>query len=233
MTARLSVRNLTKSFTLHTQGGVTLSVLDGVSFDVAPGECLALAGPSGTGKSTLLRCIFGNYRTDAGEILVRDGEEVVDVAQAAPRRIIELRRHSMGYVSQFLRVVPRVPALDIVSEPLRALGVSRSDAMDRAAGMLQRLNVPERLWSLPPATFSGGEQQRVNVARGMIVNSPLMLLDEPTASLDASNRDVVVSLIREATAAGTAVVGIFHDVDVRDAVATRLLDMTPKTSVAA
>ena len=233
MTPLLSVNGLCKSFVLHTQGGVELPVLSDVDLIANPGECVVLNGPSGAGKSTLLRCIFGNYRADRGEILIDDGVETVDIAGGNPRQIIELRRRTIGYVSQFLRFVPRVSTLDVVSEPLRILGVSRDEAEDRAGDMLRRLRIPKRLWSLPPATFSGGEQQRVNVARGLIVSKPLLLLDEPTASLDAQNRDTVVRAILDTVESGTAIVGIFHDADVRDAVATRTMDMTPIAKAAA
>ena len=229
----LSVKGLSKSFVLHTQGGVELPVLSDIDLTANPGECVVLNGPSGAGKSTLLRCIFGNYRADRGEILIDDGVETIDVAAGDPRQIIELRRRTVGYVSQFLRVVPRVSTLDVVSEPLRMLGVSRDESEQRAEDMLRRLCVPKRLWSLPPATFSGGEQQRVNVARGLVVSKPLLLLDEPTASLDAENRNTVVRAILETIDAGTAIVGIFHDAEVRDAVATRTLEMLPVTKAAA
>jgi alpha-D-ribose 1-methylphosphonate 5-triphosphate synthase subunit PhnL len=233
MTPILSVKGLGKTFVLHTQDSVRLPVLSDIDMTVMPGECLVLDGPSGAGKSTLLRCIYGNYRADEGEILIDDGVETVDVASAEPRRIIELRQLTVGYVSQFLRVVPRVSTLDVVSEPLRMLGVTAEEAEGRASEMLTRLRIPERLWRLPPATFSGGEQQRVNVARGLVVSMPLLLLDEPTASLDTANRDTVVDIICEKVDHGVAVVGIFHDPEVRDAVATRILDMSPLTQVAA
>ena len=233
MTPLLAVNDLHKSFVLHTLGGVELPVLSGIDLSVDPGECLVLNGPSGAGKSTLLRCIYGNYRVDRGEILIDDGVETIDIAAGDPRRIIDLRRRTVGYVSQFLRVVPRVSTLDVVSEPLRELGVPRGAAEDRAGDMLRRLRIPKRLWSLPPATFSGGEQQRVNVARGLIVSKPLLLLDEPTASLDAENRDTVVRAVLDTIEAGTAVIGIFHDAHIRDAVATRTLDMVPIAKAAA
>ncbi|MEM8580948.1 MAG: ATP-binding cassette domain-containing protein, partial [Pseudomonadota bacterium] len=145
---------------------------------------------------------------------------------AEPREILDLRRRSLGYVSQFLRVVPRVPTLDVVAEPLLINGENTDTARERAAEMLARLNLPKRLWQLSPTTFSGGEQQRVNVARGFVYPFPALLLDEPTASLDGTNREVVLSLIEEAKARGTAIVGIFHDEDARDRVADRELDVT-------
>ncbi|HXD96493.1 MAG TPA: phosphonate C-P lyase system protein PhnL [Candidatus Acidoferrum sp.] len=222
MSPAVTVEDLRKTFTLHTQGGQELSVLRGVSLSVEPGECVALADPSGSGKSTLLRCIYGNYRPQVGRVLVRHGEGVVDMVGAEPRAVLEVRRRSLGYVSQFLRVIPRVPALDVVAEPLRALGVTRQDAAARAAAVLARLRIPERLWALSPVTFSGGEQQRINVARGLVADHPILLLDEPTASLDADSRARVVELIVEARRRGTAMLGTFHDAEVRAAVSTRL-----------
>ncbi len=219
----IEIVRLVKTFTLHPQGGVTLSVLRGVSLVVPAGECVVLTDPSGTGKSTLLRAIYGNYRAQAGAILVSHDGRRVDVARASPREILAVRRRTIGYVSQFLRVIPRVPALDVIAEPLRALDVPWDAAIARARRLLERLAIPERLWGLSPVTFSGGEQQRVNVARTFVVDYPILLLDEPTASLDAASRRVVVELIREARERGAAILGTFHDADVRDAVATRVV----------
>ncbi len=223
----LSLAGLSKSFTMHLQGGLVIPVISGITLDVAPGECVVLGGPSGAGKSSILKMIYGNYRADAGAIRVAaEAGETVDVATAAPRRVMALRRTTIGYVSQFLRVIPRVPALAVVTEAAVAFGIGRDEAEARARRLLGLLNVPERLWSLPPSTFSGGEQQRVNIARGFIADHPILLLDEPTASLDARNRAAVVELIETKKAAGTAIVGIFHDDDVRERVATRIVDVT-------
>lgn len=226
-TPMIEVRGLGKMFTLHNQGGIRLPVLEAVDFDAAAGDCLVLAGPSGTGKSTLLRCLYGNYLATEGSIRVRAGDDWVELVGAPEQRILALRRDVIGYVSQFLRVIPRVSALDVVAEPLRMAGIDAGEARERAAAMLRRLNVPQRLWGLAPATFSGGEQQRVNIARGFIARHPILLLDEPTASLDPDNRAVVVALIREARAAGRCLLGIFHDEEVRDAVASRVLALRP------
>ncbi|SFD46478.1 alpha-D-ribose 1-methylphosphonate 5-triphosphate synthase subunit PhnL [Cupriavidus sp. OV038] len=232
----IEVRGLGKMFTLHNQGGIRLPVLRAIDFDAARGECLVLSGHSGTGKSTLLRCLYGNYLATEGTIRLRDtsaeGAPWVELTQAPEQRILHLRRHVIGYVSQFLRAIPRVSALDVVAEPLEQRGTSHEAARARAAVLLERLNLPRRLWDLPPATFSGGEQQRVNIARGLIGGHPILLLDEPTASLDADNRAVVIGLIREAQAEGRALIGIFHDEAVRDAVATRLLPLQPATAIA-
>ena len=227
-TVLLSVRDVAKSFTMHLRDGLILPVVRNVSFDLHRGECVVLGGPSGVGKSSILRMVYGNYAVDEGEILVRDGASlaVQDLGSGDPRMVLELRKHSIGYVSQFLRAVPRVSALEVVAEPLTSRGVARDEALETAGALLSRLNLPETLFGLPPATFSGGEKQRVNIARGFITDHPILLLDEPTASLDAENRDVVVAMIAEKRAKGTAILGIFHDQPVRDAVATRILDVS-------
>ncbi len=222
----LSVRDVAKRFTMHLRGGLSIPVVDHVAFEVFPGECVVLGGPSGAGKSSILKMVWGNYGVDRGAVVVSGPEGAVDIAIAAPREILKLRRATMGYVSQFLRVVPRVATLDVVMEPALAQGLDEGAARVRARDLLSRLSVPERLWSLPPATFSGGEQQRVNIARGLSASVSLLLLDEPTASLDATNRAAVVELIEERKRAGVALLGIFHDADVRDLVASRIVDVT-------
>lgn len=222
----LEVAGLAKSFTMHLRDGLVLPVVENVAFDIEAGECVVLGGPSGAGKSSLLKMTYGNYGADRGAIRLFHRGRMLDLARADPRTVLELRRETIGYVSQFLRTVPRVSAEDIVAEPLIERGLERDAARARARGLLSRLNLPERLWSLPPSTFSGGEQQRVNVARGFITDHPVLLLDEPTASLDALNRGVVVEMIGEKKRAGVALLGIFHDGDVRGAVADRIIDVT-------
>ena len=221
----LVVEGLYKTFTLHTQGGVELPVLHGVDLTVFPGDCVALMDPSGSGKSTLLRAIYANYRPQRGRIIVVHDGGHVDMAGAGPRELLAVRRRTIGYVSQFLRVIPRVATLDVVIEPLRAFGVPREAAVARGRALLERLRIPERLWSLSPVTFSGGEQQRVNLARGFIAAFPILLLDEPSASLDAAGRAIVVELIRDARERRAAIVGAFHDREVREAVATRAVTL--------
>lgn len=221
----LSVQNVDKTFTLHLQGSQRLPVLRGLTFDVARGACVVLGGESGAGKSTVMKMVFGSYIADSGRLLISHEGSVVDLVTAQPREMLAVRRETVGYVSQFLRAVPRVPALDVVAEPLVEKGVERGAARERAGELLARLSIPERLWTLPPATFSGGEQQRINIARGFVIDRPLLLLDEPTASLDARNRGVVIELIRERLGRGVGMLGIFHDADVREAVADATVDV--------
>ncbi|MEM6388676.1 MAG: phosphonate C-P lyase system protein PhnL [Pseudomonadota bacterium] len=225
----ITVQDLVKTFTLHNQGGSVIPVLSGASFAVAPGECVALTGESGAGKSTVMRILYGNYLAQGGTVRIGD----VTLTQAEPREILALRRETLGYVSQFLRVVPRVPTLEVVAEPLLALGVPEDEALEQARVLLGRLRIPETLWSLSPTTFSGGEQQRVNIARGFAHPYPALLLDEPTASLDPINRETVLSLIEEAKDAGAAIVGIFHDKGARARVADREIEVSAFDQVAA
>lgn len=228
----LEVIGLSKGFTLHLQGGVHLGVLDGIDFAVQTGECLVLNAPSGRGKSTLLRTLYGNYRTDDGQILVRHRGQRVDLATAEPRLLTEIRHETIGYVSQFLQVIPRVSTVDLVAEPLLIKGASTAEARECAAVLLQALDLPERLWPLAPATFSGGERQRVNIARALITDHPILLLDEPTAALDGENRARVLALLAERRECGTAMIGIFHDREARDAIATRLFSLPERSEAA-
>lgn len=220
------VEDLAKTFTLHNADEAAIPVFAGLRLEVGPGECVVLAGASGVGKSTLMRSIYGNYLPTAGAVRVLHDGAYVDITTALPHTVLDIRRRTLGYVSQFLRVIPRIPTLQLVMEPLLENSVDAQEAQERAETLLAALRLPKAHWDLPPATFSGGEQQRVNIARSFIRNYPVMLLDEPTASLDAENRAIVVQLIRQALERGAAMIGIFHDHDVRDAVATRLFQVT-------
>ena len=224
-TMRIQIAQLCKTFTLHLQGGLRLPILSNVDLSVNAKECVVIHAPSGAGKSTLLRCMYANYRATSGSIKVLHAGHWVDLVQASAQEIIAVRHQSLGFVTQFLRVIPRVHTLDLVAEPLITRGMSAQDARLRAEAMLLRLRLPMRLWLLPPATFSGGEQQRVNIARSMICDYPILLLDEPTASLDESNRDTVLEMMNEARERGAALVGIFHDPAVRKAMATRVFEL--------
>lgn len=220
---RLHAENLFKGFTLHNQGGIHLPVLANISLTVRSGECVALVGASGSGKSTLMRSLYGNYRVDSGSIWIKHDETWVDLPALQPHELIEVRQKTIGYVSQFLRVIPRVPALEVAAEPLLELGYETKVAYSKVRELFTRLNLPERLWTLSPTTFSGGEKQRVNIACAFSVNYPILLLDEPTSALDGVNREAVMQLIEERKAQGCAMVGIFHDDEVRSRVCNRVL----------
>jgi len=219
----LKAENLKKGFTLHTQNGIHLSVLSNLSLAVKAGECVALTGASGSGKSTFMRCLYGNYRVDSGSIWVKHEGEWMDLTRTEPHQLLAIRQRTIGYVSQFLRVIPRVAALDVAAELLLELGMELNEAREKAAQMFARLNLPERLWSVSPTTFSGGEKQRVNIARALLVNYPILLLDEPTSALDATNASVVIDLLQERKATGCAMIGIFHDDEVLTQVCDRKL----------
>lgn len=231
-TRMIIAKGLGKTFTLHNQGGVTIDVFDGLELEVSRGGCLILTGPSGAGKSSLLRSLYGNYKAQTGSIHIRHRDAWIDLCAAEPFEVLEMRRETMGYVSQFLRVIPRVPTIDLVTEPLIVRGEETEAARQKAAVLLTRLRIPEELWGLPPATFSGGEQQRVNIAMTFVQDYPVLLLDEPTASLDLDNRRTVIELIREARERGAAIVGIFHDAEVRGAVGTHEFPMERPRSAA-
>lgn len=221
----LRIDNLAKTFLLHNQGAKKLPVFQNISFQVKAGECLVLTGASGTGKSTLLRAIYANYLVQSGTINIRHENKWVDLASASPHEVLNIRKKTLGYVSQFLRVIPRISTIELVCEPLIVQGKLIKPAKAQAKKLLNKLSIPESLWDLPPATFSGGEQQRVNIARTLIQDYPILLLDEPTASLDEKNRDAVIELINEARNQGTAVVGIFHDKYVRESVGTKMFNV--------
>lgn len=226
----IKVKQLKKQFYLHTQENTEIPVFDDFEMTLLAGESVALVGPSGVGKSTLLKLIYGNYKTESGDILVQHRRGIVNIASADPHTILNIRKWTVGYVSQFLRVIPRVPALQIVMEPLLERGVPEHEARAQARDLLKRLRIPKRLWSLSPTTFSGGEQQRINIAHSFIAPYPVLILDEPTASLDPANKETVKNLIREARAQGTAMVGIFHDQRDRDVVTTRTIELSPQPS---
>ena len=217
----IQLRDVSKKFKLYNQQNALISVIENANLKVNPGECVALVGTSGSGKSTLMKMIYGNYLATSGSILV-DG---IDLTKAEPREILEVRKRKLGYVSQFLRVVPRVPTLKVVAEPLLSIGKPETESLEMAEALLEELNIPKKLWQLSPTTFSGGEQQRVNIARGFSYEFPALLLDEPTASLDKENRDIVISLINRAKNKGTAIVGIFHDQQARELICDREIDV--------
>lgn len=220
----ISVDNLAKTFTLHTLGGKRLAACHGVSFRVAHGNFLGLSGPSGAGKSTVLKCLYRTYLPEGGTIRYQSaGFGEVDLATLPDRAILELRRREIGYVSQFLKVIPRVSALEVVMEPmLRQNGLSRDEARNRAGILLERLRIPPKLFDAYPATFSGGEQQRVNIARAIGWKPRLLLLDEPTASLDQQSAAIVLELLAELRREGTTMIGIFHDQELLATVADQV-----------
>lgn len=223
----LKIEGLSKQFQLYEQGKLIPSCAN-VDLEVQIGALTALIGPTGAGKSSVLKCIYRTYLPTAGRMLYRDSDNhITDLAQASEHRILELRRRDIGFVTQFLHCLPRKPALDVVAQPLLAGGVGAGAARERAAALLALLNVPERLWSVPPATFSGGEKQRVNLARGLIARPRLLLLDEPTASLDPATTDRVVELLRAIKAEGVAMLAIFHQPELVNRLADRVVELTP------
>ena len=218
----LKVSNLSKTFSVHLLGGMTVTACQGITFFIRAGEALGIQGPSGSGKSTILRCIYRTYLPTSGEMLYRSNRGTVDLARIDERGVLTLRREEISYVSQFLRVIPRVSALDVVSQGLRRKGYVREEALNRARLLLSRLGIPPSLWSAFPSTFSGGEQQRVNVARAIAAEPRLILLDEPTASLDVDSKEMMIELLLELKAKGTALILVSHDMNALKRVSDRI-----------
>jgi alpha-D-ribose 1-methylphosphonate 5-triphosphate synthase subunit PhnL len=218
----VSVDGLDKTFEMHTLGDTQVVGLADVSFDVREGEFLAVVGESGSGKSSLLKCLYRTYDPTAGRVVYHGPAGPVDLATCDERTVIGLRGDTIGYTSQFLDEIPRVPAVDVVARPLIERGVSAERARERARELLDALRVPERLWAAYPATFSGGERQRVNLAQALAPRPELLLLDEPTSALDPETRDVALDLL-DTDLDDSTVVGVFHDTDVVESVADRVL----------
>jgi alpha-D-ribose 1-methylphosphonate 5-triphosphate synthase subunit PhnL len=212
MTAMIRGEAISKTFHMHVRGGTRIEAFRDMSFTVAPGEFLGVSGPSGSGKSSLLKCLYRTYLPSSGAIWYVDaaGREL-DLACEDEHAILALRRREIGYISQFFPVIPRVSALDTIVNNAVARGLSRTEGVGRAQELLQRLSIPRPLWDMFPSTFSGGEKQRINIIHAVIAQPRFLLLDEPTASLDAASAGEAVSLILELKQKGTAMIGVFHD----------------------
>ena len=208
---RLRVTKLCKSFTLHNRGAIEIEGFSDISFSVDSGDLLALTGPSGSGKSSVLKTIYRTYRPGSGQVLMKRGGQEVDLAACTDSEMLEYRRADIGFVTQFLKILPRVSAIDVVAAPLIALGKDLQNARAEAADLLRRLYIREDLFALSPLTFSGGEQQRVNIARGVIAPKKLLLLDEPTASLDDKSAARVLEILHDLKKQGICILAIFHD----------------------
>ncbi|AVF05936.1 phosphonate metabolism protein PhnL [Devosia sp. I507] len=187
-----------------------LHAFEDISFDLYQGEFLLLRGHNGAGKSTLLRTIWRSYLPVAGQVLYASSHGEIDLANAADVDIALLRREEIGFVTQFLNARPRVAAQDIVAEPLRLAGATQAEALDQARHWLDQFGVRPELWRAYPSTFSGGEQQKVNLARALILPQKLLLLDEPTASLDVGARAALVRRLADLKSQGVAIIGVFH-----------------------
>jgi alpha-D-ribose 1-methylphosphonate 5-triphosphate synthase subunit PhnL len=220
---RLEVKNLNKTFQVHTRGSIEVKGFENIEFNVKEGEFLSLFGPSGAGKSSILKTLFRTYTTTSGNIIFhRDNGSIIDIASASESQILDLRKSEIGYVSQFLQILPRISAVDVVAEQLIFKGESEEVSRFKAQELLDYLSIREELFDLSPLTFSGGEQQRVNIAKGIIAPKSLLLLDEPTASLDKTNTMKVVEKLKILKTQGVAMVGIFHDLEAMETISDKI-----------
>ena len=221
----LDIDDVSKQYDMHVLDGRTVHGLRNVSFSVEKGEFIAVVGESGSGKSSLLKCLNRTYEPSDGHIRFRTKSGGLDLATCSDREILSIRGSELGYASQFLNEIPRVPAVDVVARPIWEQGVDREQARGRARTLLDRLHLPEDLWDAYPATFSGGERQRVNFARAVAPRPRLLLLDEPTSALDPETRDSALELLNEYLNVTTTVIGVFHNHEVVERVADRVVDI--------
>lgn len=209
----LKIEGLAKSFYMHAKQRQIPSAKD-IYFNVYSGRLTGLIGATGVGKSTVLKAIYRTYLPCRGRMIYKTAAgQNVDLATVDEHTILSLRKREIGFVTQFLFALPRQPAIDVVASPLYKQGITKSDGREKAASILRRLHIPETLWTLSPMTFSGGERQRINLARGVIGRPRLLLLDEPTASLDRDTTNDVCQMISELKHEGTGILAIFHDQD--------------------
>lgn len=227
----LRVENYSKYFELHEQDKIIPSSHN-VNLEVFQGQLTALIGPTGAGKSTVLKGIYRTYLPSSGRLLFRTKEGVeIDLAEADEHLILELRKNEIGFVTQFLRALPRQSTEDIVAQPLIQRGMDKIQAVDLAREMLYAMNLPEALWGISPATFSGGEKQRVNLARGLVSRPRLLLLDEPTASLDPNTTEKIITLIEALKSDGVAMLAIFHHPELVKRMADNIVQLEPPIGI--
>ncbi len=221
----IELKNVNKKFILHNQKGTVLNVLNNINLEIKTGECIALVGKSGIGKSTFLKMLYGNYLPSSGEINIYNNNNKINIVNSLEHQIINLRKYFIGYVSQFLRVLPRVPTIEIVSDTLKQQSLFDEHSLIKIKKLLSELNIQESMWNLSPLTFSGGEQQRVNLAKTLIGNYSILLLDEPTASLDDINKSIVIDMIKSKLKKNVTIIVIVHDNKIRNEICTREINL--------
>ena len=220
----IELKNVNKKFILHNQKGTVLNVLKNINLEIKTGECIALVGKSGIGKSTFLKMLYGNYLPSSGEINIYNNNKI-NIVNSLEHQIINLRKYLIGYVSLFLRVLPRVPTIEIVSDTLKQQSLFDEHSLIKIKKLLSELNIQESMWNLSPLTFSGGEQQRVNLAKTLIGNYSILLLDEPTASLDDINKSIVIDMIKSKLKKNVTIIVIVHDNKIRNEICTREINL--------
>ena len=222
----LEIQNLSKKFYLHEQERQIKSCQN-INFAVEKGGFIGIVGTSGAGKSTVLRCIYRTYLATSGSVWYDSlAFGKIDLVKAKEREIIQLRKAEIGYVSQFLSILPRTSARNYVINGAQEAGFSYAEASQKAEEMLRYFKLGENLWDLYPNTFSGGEKLRLNLAHAMVKAPRLLLLDEPTASLDNNTKILVKELLMKMKAEGTSMVGIFHDLEFMDGLCDKVFNIS-------
>lgn len=222
----LEIRGLSKQFYLHEQNREIKSCND-IYFKLNKGEFIGIVGTSGAGKSTVLRCIYRTYLASEGEVIYQSlSYGKVDLLLAAEREIVHLRKVEIGYVSQFLSILPRTTAKEHVIEGALDAGFSEEEALVKAEEMLRYFKLNETLWDIYPNTFSGGEKLRLNLAHAMVKAPRLLLLDEPTASLDNATKQLVKELLMRLKKEGTSIIGIFHDLEFMEGLCDKVYNIS-------
>jgi len=226
MNTAIEVKGLYKTFTMHILNDKIIDALHDLDFYIREGEIVGLAGKSGAGKSTLIKCIYRTCIPSKGEIIYNSKKfGAIDLAKANDYEILALRKSEITYCSQFLSVIPRVTAIDVIADSLVSKGESWEKSREVAKEYLSKLGLDEELWDAYPSTFSGGEQQRINVARAIISKPNFLLIDEPTASLDQKTKDIVIDMVLDLKRQGTSVLCITHDPYTMEHIADRVIEL--------
>lgn len=221
----LQIKNFGKRFTIHHLDK-TMQAVEHINFSLEQGEFVGIVGKSGSGKSTILKSIYRTYLPDMGNIIYHSKRYgLIDLAYATEREILYLRKHEIGYVSQFLNVMPRTTSRELVEKALLEMGETEEAAQKEAEKALRHFELDRNLWDTYPNTFSGGEKLRLNIAMATVKKPRLLLLDEPTASLDQESKVKVREIIEKLKASGTTLVGIFHDIEFMDGLCDQVFDM--------
>jgi alpha-D-ribose 1-methylphosphonate 5-triphosphate synthase subunit PhnL len=222
----LRIDNLSKDFYLHNPG-LEIKSCHAINLTLNKGEFIGIVGLSGAGKSTILKCINRSFLPTQGAIWYEsEAFGRINLAAATEREILHLRRTEIGYVSQFLNVMPRTTAKEHVMNALIDMGADTGSAEADAKEMLSYFKLPDSLWDIYPTTLSGGERLRLNLAHAMVKKPRLLMLDEPTASLDSKTKILVRDMLQKLKGMETSMIGIFHDIEFMEGVCDKVFNIS-------